>query len=105
MKTTTVLVSGSSGYVGSHTAKFLAKEGYRVVGLDEVSPSKAVRAYLADDLVADISSPRVLDFIQKNRVDGVIHCAAKCLVGESVQNPELYHDYNVERSSLFVEQL
>ncbi|MFH1018361.1 MAG: UDP-glucose 4-epimerase GalE [Pseudomonadota bacterium] len=98
-----ILVTGSSGYVGSHTVKFLVKQGEAVVGLDARPPSPQIRRYLADHLVSDMADPSVADFLRRTSPAGVIHCAAKCLVGESVQNPELYFDHNVRRSRVFVE--
>lgn len=98
------LVTGSSGYVGSHTVKFLSGAGRSVVGLDlEPSPT-SLKPYLKNFLQSDMADrPAVEAFCRKMGVTDVIHCAAKCLVGESVQFPELYQDYNVRRATAFVD--
>lgn len=94
----TILITGSSGYVGSHLAKYFVRNGWRVFGLDREAPSKAVSSYLSANLLADIAEEgRVLDYCRTQKVRAVIHCAAKCLVGESVRDPEGYHDNNVVR--------
>ena len=81
-----ILVTGSSGFIGSNLCKLLRSRGHQVLGVD-----------LADgaDFVADIN-----DFdwslIEFEELDGVVHLAAKTSVPESVLMPDIYHRTNVE---------
>jgi UDP-glucose 4-epimerase len=89
-----LLVTGGAGYVGSVCAVHLVDAGHDVTVLDDLSTghkdavpdgARFVEADLADaagDVLAE-------------GFDGVLHFAAKSLVGESVQRPELYWDGNV----------
>ncbi|ASO19282.1 UDP-glucose 4-epimerase [Actinoalloteichus hoggarensis] len=92
-----LLVTGGAGYVGSVCAARLVEEGHEVVVVDDLSTGHAdavpegatfVQADLADaadDLLAD-------------GVEGVLHFAAKSLVGESMTDPAKYWDGNVVTS-------
>jgi UDP-arabinose 4-epimerase len=91
-----VLVTGGAGYIGSHAAKALAKAGHEPVVLDNLSSGHrwAVKwGRLLDWDLAD--GDRISQFLQKERVDAVMHFAAWLLVGESVQEPRKYYWNNV----------
>ncbi|MCB0271892.1 MAG: UDP-glucose 4-epimerase GalE [Bdellovibrionales bacterium] len=104
MYTKSVLITGSSGYIGSHFTKYFTQKGYHVFGLDVVEPKKELRHYLKDFLHTDIAdTPLVLDYLARHKPMGVIHCAAKALVAESVAFPQMYEDYNVTRANAFLE--
>jgi UDP-glucose 4-epimerase len=90
-----LLVTGGAGYVGSVCAQVLLERGHEVVIVDDLStgnadavPAGAV--FVEDDLAA--AAPRLLG---DGSFDGVLHFAAKSLVGESVAKPELYWYGNV----------
>ncbi|MFH1262548.1 MAG: UDP-glucose 4-epimerase GalE [Pseudomonadota bacterium] len=101
-----VLITGSSGYIGSHFAKYFVKCGWRVLGLDRVLPPARVTKYLSANLHADISEEeRVREFCTKENVTSVVHCAARALVGESMTDPEGYHDNNVVRGKKLADAL
>ena len=89
-----LLVTGGAGYVGSVCAAHLVEAGHDVVVLDDLStghhdavPEQA-RFVEADLAVA-------ADEVLAEGFDGVLHFAAKSLVGESVQKPGLYWRGNV----------
>ena len=92
----TVLVTGGAGYVGSHTAKVLARAGYSVVVYDNLSRGfrEAVRwgPFEEGDLH---DTARVRQVLERYRVGAVLHFAALAYVGESMQKPELYFHNNV----------
>ncbi len=101
-----VLVSGSSGYIGSHFAKYFKKKNWTVCGVDRVASPERVQPFLDDFVRAEIADrSSVLDLCRKNNVEAVVHCAALCLVGESVQKPKLYWKNNVEDGAAFVDAL
>jgi UDP-glucose-4-epimerase GalE len=95
----TVLVTGGAGYIGSHTAKELARAGYRVVVYDNLSrgyrPAVRWGPFEQGDLH---DQDRLRRVITEHRVEAVLHFAAFIAVGESMQTPELYFHNNVQGS-------
>lgn len=87
----TILVTGGSGYIGSHTVKVLLEKGYEVVVVDNfvtghIGASLAEHVYEVD--IADPAS--VEQIIREHRVEAAIHFAARSLVAESVAAPDMY---------------
>ncbi len=96
----TFLVTGSSGYIGSHIAKYFSRAGQKVVGLDKDPTPVYIKKYLSAFHHGDISEGKeVTEFCKKHSVIGVVHCAALALVAESVEKPKLYRDFNVTRAT------
>lgn len=91
-----ILVTGGAGYVGSHAARFLTREGHRVVVFDNLSRGHAA-AVLALPLVrGDLSNRDLLArTMREHKIDAVMHFAAFALVSESVTDPNLYYENNV----------
>lgn len=99
MAISTVLVTGGAGYIGSHTAKELARAGYRVVVYDNLSRGHrwAVKwGPLEEGELLD--RDRLQRVLTEHRVDAVLHFAAFAEVGESMREPELYFRNNVAGS-------
>jgi len=103
-KTNTVLLTGGTGYIGSHVAVELAMSGHSVVLLDNLSNSRASVV----DRIAQITCKPVqfirldmLDYeglcavFEQYNFDGVIHLAGMKAVGESVEKPLEYYRNNV----------
>jgi UDP-glucose 4-epimerase len=88
-----LLVTGGAGYIGSVVAAQLLGAGHEVVVLDDLSTGHRDGvpdgAALVPGRIHDAAD--VLD----ESFDGVLHFAAKALVAESVERPELYWDNNV----------
>lgn len=82
-----ILVTGNSGYIGSHLTKLLS-ENHTVYGLDKNDPIIPVTKFYKHDITND-------NFEIKEVFDCVIHLAAKVSVGESVNNPWLYYNTNI----------
>ena len=87
------LVTGGAGYIGAHVVKSLLENNFEVVVVDDLSTGlarkipKSVKFYKIN-----ISNTSELTNILKNeKIEGVIHLAAKKAVGESVLNPSLYY--------------
>jgi UDP-glucose 4-epimerase len=100
-----ILVTGGLGYIGSHTVVELQNSGYQVIIIDNLSNSsldvlegitnisKTPPTFERLDLriKADVA-----DFFKRNKdIEGIIHFAASKAVGESVENPLLYYENNL----------
>src|SRR6266481_4145001 len=90
-----VLVIGGAGYIGSHTARVLRKQGHETVIYDNLSTGYERLAKGFELVVGDIADTAKLRPVM-NRVDAVMHFAAHAYVGESVRNPRKYFQNNVE---------
>ncbi|HEY3324652.1 MAG TPA: UDP-glucose 4-epimerase GalE [Planctomycetota bacterium] len=91
-----VLVCGGAGYIGSQTAKVLAKAGYKPVVLDNMSyghPWAVKWGPLEKGDLADIDFIR--SALARHKIEAVIHFAAFTYVGESVTDPRKYFRNNV----------
>jgi len=81
-----ILITGNSGYIGSHLTKML-KDEYQVYGLDKVEPQESPNTFYH----CDINRP----FSLEDEFDCVIHLAALVNVGESEQKPIQYYITNL----------
>jgi UDP-glucose 4-epimerase len=96
-----VLVTGGAGFFGSHIVDALRARGDDVVALDDLSTGSRANLDPAVPLVvADISDrERIRDRFSGERLDAVVHAAAKTKVVESILKPELYHRVIVNGTS------
>lgn len=99
-----VLLTGGTGYIGSHTSVALAKAGHTVVLLDNLSNSRrevvdslaTITGRRMSFVLGDIRDARLVEeVITQHGIDVVIHCAGLKAVGESVSNPVSYYDNNI----------
>ena len=99
-----VIVTGGTGYIGSHTCVELIKKGHEIVIIDNLSNSKADVVDKIEKITgkrpvfydADILDRNKIDKIfAANKVDAVIHFAGKKAVGESVEKPLMYYYNNI----------
>ncbi|MGC2161811.1 MAG: UDP-glucose 4-epimerase GalE [Silvibacterium sp.] len=90
-----VLVTGGSGYVGSHAVRELADAGHEVMIYDNLSTGHRLLSEGFELIEGDIADVPKLSVCLK-RVDAVMHFAASAYVGESVLNPRKYFHNNVE---------
>ena len=99
-----LLVSGGAGYIGSVVTRMLLAEGHDVLVLDDLSTGHA-------DAVPDRAGLVIADIREAGQVaaahrfDGVLHFAAKSLVGESMAEPARYWSTNVEGTRALLETI
>ena len=100
----TILVTGGAGYIGSHVVKELLHQNYKPIVFDNLQTGhrKAIKNALF--IEGDLSDQEKLaEVFQANSVDAVMHFAADCLVGESVQDPLKYFNNNVKNGLKLIE--
>lgn len=102
-----VLITGGAGYIGSSCASACLDGGHEVVVWDDLSTGREEFVKDRPFHAGDIADPAVLDNIVAAHpdIDAVIHCAAKIIVPESVENPMLYHDNNVVKTITLLDGL
>lgn len=103
----TILVTGGTGYIGSHTCVELIKAGYNVVIVDNLYNSKKVVLDRIEKITGtkpkfyevDILDREGLEKVfEENKIDGVIHFAGYKAVGESCEIPLTYYKNNISGS-------
>lgn len=99
-----VLITGGTGYIGSHTIVEFLNEGYELVVLDNFSNSKPCVIDRINQITgktfkfyeADLMDYPTIDRIfAENNIDSVIHFAGLKAVGESVEKPLEYYENNL----------
>lgn len=107
LKYRNILVTGAAGFIGFHLSRRLLKNGYRIVGLDNLSPyySVALKEARLEILKSaagftfietDLSSGEQLrELFARNAFDVVVNMAAQAGVRYSLENPQAYVDSNL----------
>jgi UDP-glucose 4-epimerase len=110
----TILVTGGTGYIGSHTVIQLLEAGEDIIVLDNLSNSHQIVLERIHTITGkspvfikgDIRNRAVLKLIfASHQIDSVIHFAGLKAVGESVQKPLMYYDNNVGGSIVLFEEM
>ncbi len=105
----TIMVTGGTGFIGSHTVVELLEKGYKAVIVDDLSNSSKIVLDRISEIVgadvarnmtfheADVNDAPTLDgiFKQYGKIDAVIHFAGYKAVGESVKKPVEYYSNNL----------
>lgn len=102
MITTTVLVTGATGYIGSHICKRLKREGYRVIGIDRVLREHTLM-HMDEFIEDDFNSVECFSVLKKTQA--VVHCAGTSLVGPSVEDPAEYYVNNAAKTANFLDMI
>ena len=110
-----IVVTGGLGFIGSHTVVELQNEGFEVVAIDNLSNSSES---VLDGIFAISGKKPIFEkidlrdkasvenfFKKHNDVAGVIHFAASKAVGESVENPLLYYENNINALVYVLQEL
>ncbi len=104
----TILVTGGAGFIGSHVCDRLLELGKKVICVDNLnnyySPKRKIKNIEHNlenpnfmFITADIKNKEQLDEIfQNNKVDKIIHLAARAGVRPSLKNPSLYQETNIK---------
>ncbi len=113
-----VLVTGAAGFIGHHLAKLLVKEGYNVVGLDNINDyydpnlklarlhdmnintddiqyNKAIEGDITFYKIDLVDNKNILELFKKYQFDYVVNLAAQAGVRYSLENPQSYIDSNI----------
>lgn len=91
-----LLIPGGAGYIGSHMVRYAQEHNHEVVVLDDFSTGHEWAINECEVLRVNLLDQDKLSQLLKGRdFDGVIHFAAKSLVGESVRDPQFYYRNNV----------
>jgi UDP-glucose 4-epimerase len=102
---TTILVTGGAGYVGSVSAALLLAAGHDVVVLDDLSTGH--RAAVPPDARLVVGSygdaGAIAPLLSTERIEVILHCGARSLVGESIQDPARYYRDNVSGGVVLLE--
>lgn len=100
-----LLVTGGAGYIGSHAVRALIDRGHDVVILDNLSTGYELAIdSRATFYKGDLQNKVLLESLMTvEKIEGVIHFAAKSLVGESMVKPLLYFDNNVYGTQVLLE--
>jgi UDP-glucose 4-epimerase len=100
----TMLVTGGAGYIGSHVVRELLRRGHNPIVFDNLQTGHRKVTKNAHFVEGDLSDQKKLqETFQSYPIDAVMHFAADCLVGESVQNPVKYFNNNVKNSLKLIE--
>lgn len=114
ISTKTILVTGGTGYIGSHTVVRLLEAGYSAVVLDNLCNSKrevinqinTITGKRPKFFLGDVRDRQTLRTIfTENAIHAVIHFAGLKAVGESVERPLAYYDNNVSGSIILFEEM
>jgi UDP-glucuronate 4-epimerase len=113
----TILVTGGAGFIGSHLCESLLRDGHRVICLDnfdnfydpniKIKNVEGIRKKFPDRfelITGDIRNPEHLqEVFKKNRIDLIIHLAARAGVRPSIAQPLLYQDVNIRGTIVLLE--
>lgn len=101
-----VIVTGGAGYIGSHAVRSLAKAGYRVLILDNLSSGhrEAVKGY---ELVeCDLAEKgKVSEIFRSFCPDAVMHFAGSIEAGESMTDPKRFYNNNVANGLILLDAM
>ena len=99
-----ILLTGATGYIGSHTWLELLLAGYQVLGVDNFANSspkaltrlESLSGQKLEFIQGDVCDPAFLESVfQSHSIKGVVHFAALKAVGESSSNPLRYYENNL----------
>jgi nucleoside-diphosphate-sugar epimerase len=111
----TILLTGAAGFIGHKTAELLLRDGYRVIGIDNLNDYYDVRLkkHRLDQLIGNSSfefheidieqKDKLRPLFESNSIDAVMNLAARAGVPYSLENPKAYVSTNLQGSLNFLE--
>jgi len=102
-----ILVTGCAGFIGSHLTEKLLSEGYSVIGIDNFNDyynpkikEKNISLFKDNSCFtlvrADITDWKAMETVfSENKIEKIVHLAARAGVRASFENPKLYRDVNI----------
>jgi dTDP-L-rhamnose 4-epimerase len=107
-----ILITGGAGFIGTHLAKKLIKEGYEITIFDSFNPQiHGNKQTIADELqkkvklvVGDVRNKSVF-YSALSGQDVVVHLAAETVTGQSMYEVERYEDVNIKGTSVLIDYL
>jgi len=102
----TILITGGAGYIGCHAVKELLRQGHQAIVYDNLQTGHRKATQSTRFVEGDLAdSKKLRETFQSSSINSVMHFAADCQVGESVENPLKYFNNNVKNSLLLVEMM
>ena len=102
----TILVTGCSGFIGSHLTEFLLKKGHKVYGID-IDPLGKNQFYEYNqkrNFFFHHGDIRIMtSMLYNSKIDSIVHLAAKNQVPKSIKYPQNYLEHNIEASGHLLE--
>ncbi|KAL6556444.1 RmlD substrate binding domain [Orobanche gracilis] len=110
-----ILVTGGAGYIGTHTVLQLLLDGYKAVVVDNLDNSSEIAIKRVQELAGEHGSnltfhkidlrdkPALEKLFASDKFEAVIHFAGLKAVGESVQKPLMYYDNNIVGTIVLLE--
>src|ERR1051325_8359956 len=95
-----ICVIGGAGYIGGPAGKKLVEKGHAVTCIDNLSNGHRGAVHpRAKFYVADLANTfQIIDILQRDKVEAIMHFAASAYVGESVVDPRKYYRNNVSNT-------
>ena len=101
-----ILVVGGAGYIGSQMCKYLSKNGYKPVVLDNLVRGHRETVKWGPFIKGTASDDNLLKKVfSEYAIDAVMHFAAFAYVGESVEDPLMYYRNNVSETIYLLQQM
>lgn len=100
-----IVVTGGAGYVGSVCATVLLEHGFRVTVVDDLTTGNGYAVPDGANFVEGDIRDVIFDVFAAGDVAAVMHFAARSLVGESVEKPDIYWHNNVGTSLYLLDQM
>tara|TARA_X000000368_G_scaffold407872_1_gene387828 strand:- start:171 stop:1100 length:930 start_codon:yes stop_codon:yes gene_type:complete len=98
-----ILITGSSGYIGSEIANYFEQKNIKYIGIDShiySSPKNIINK--KRHVKIDISNNKIKDLIKKYKIITIIHCAALSYVLDAEKNKKKYIQNNVKKTKKFI---
>jgi UDP-glucose 4-epimerase len=102
----TILITGGAGYIGSHVCKELLRLGHQPIVYDNLQTGHREATRHGQLIQGDLGDTKKLrETFESLSINSIMHFAADCQVGESIENPLKYFNNNIKNSLQLVETM